>query len=94
MVITTRLIDTETNRRCLTTSQARKISGLSGVYLTYLLRNNILEGFKEDDREWFIYADSLEQFLSKTRKPGPRGPRTPSEVRANEPSTNDTYHSS
>jgi hypothetical protein len=46
------------------------------VYLAQLLRKGTLEGFKID-REWFIYTDSLEQFLAKTRKPGPRGPRKP-----------------
>jgi hypothetical protein len=72
-----RLLDAETNRTCLTTSQARKHSALSGVYLAQLLRKGTLEGFKID-REWFIYADSLELFLAKKRKPGPRGPRKPS----------------
>jgi hypothetical protein len=69
-----RLLDAETNRTCLTTSQASRHSDLSGVYLAQLLRKGTLEGFKID-REWFIYADSLEQFLSRNRKPGPRGPR-------------------
>ena len=76
MAASTRLLDAETNRICLTTSQARKHSDLSRVYLAQLLRKGTLEGFKID-REWFIYADSLEQFLAKNRKPGPRGPRKP-----------------
>jgi hypothetical protein len=76
MIVTTRLLDAQTNRGCLTSSQARQYSDLSGVYLAQLLRKGTLEGFKID-REWFIYIDSLEQFLAKTRKPGPRGPRKP-----------------
>ncbi len=68
------LIDSDTGRACLTTSQARERSGLSGVYLAQLLRKSILEGFKID-REWFIYSDSLESFLAKERKSGPHGPR-------------------
>ena len=79
---TIRLLDAETHRTCLTTSQARKHSDLSGVYLAQLLRKGTIEGFKID-REWFIYADSLEQFLAKNRKPGPRGPRKPSSEETN-----------
>lgn len=80
MTVTTRLFDAQTNRGCLTSSQAKKYSDLSGVYLAQLLRKGTLEGFKID-REWFIYTDSLDQFLAKTRKPGPRGPRkSPSEL--------------
>jgi len=79
-----RLLDAKTNRECLTSSQARQHSDLSNVYLAQLLRKGTLEGFKID-REWFIYTDSLEQFLAKNRKPGPRGPRKP-------PSEGDTDH--
>ena len=68
------LIHAETNRECLTASQARKRSGLSNVYLAQLLRKGILEGFKID-RDWFIYSDSLERFLEMPRKPGPKGSR-------------------
>jgi hypothetical protein len=76
MAVTARLLDVKTNRGCLTTSQAREHSDLSGVYLAQLLRKGTIEGFKID-REWFIYTDSLDQFLAKSRKPGPRGPRKP-----------------
>ncbi len=76
VAIDARLLDAKTNRECLTSSQARQHSDLSSVYLAQLLRKGTLEGFKID-REWFIYADSLEQFLAKHRKPGPRGPRKP-----------------
>src|SRR5260370_27953763 len=74
MALDARLLDAKTNRECLTSSQARQQSDLSNVYLAQLLRIGTLEGFKID-REWFIYTDSLEQFLAKNRKPGPRGPR-------------------
>lgn len=76
MTVATRLLDTATNRGCLTTSQAGKYADLSNVYLAQLLRKGLLEGFKID-REWFIYADSLELFLARNRKPGPKGPRKP-----------------
>lgn len=87
MVIDARLLDAKTNRECLTSSQARQYSDLSNVYLAQLLRKGVLEGFKID-REWFIYADSLDQFLAKNRKPGPRGPRKP----LSEEDTRDTNH--
>ena len=85
MAIATRLFDAQTNRGCLTSSQARQYSDLSGVYLAQLLRKGTLEGFKID-REWFIYTDSLEEFLAKTRKPGPKGPRTSISREEKEPS--------
>jgi hypothetical protein len=65
------LIDSNTNRECVTTSQAVERSGLSREYLTSLLRKGSLEGFQLA-REWLIYTDSLDQFLAKNRKPGPR----------------------
>lgn len=74
MTVATRLLEANTNRGCLTSSQARKYSELSNVYLAQLLRKGTIEGFKID-REWFIYADSLELFLARNRKPGPKGPR-------------------
>ena len=63
----------ETNRECMTTSQAAKQSGLSKVYLARLLREETVEGFQLA-RDWFIYTDSLEQFLATPRKSGPKGP--------------------
>ena|SRR5216684_6273667 len=84
VAIDARLLDAKTNRECLTSSQARQHSDLSSVYLAQLLRKGTLEGFKID-REWFIYTDSLEHFLAKNRKPGPRGPRKPA-------SSGDTDH--
>jgi excisionase family DNA binding protein len=64
------------NREYITTSEAAKRSNLSGIYLAQLARQGKLEGFRLG-REWFIYSDSLEQFLATPRKPGPRGPRKP-----------------
>ncbi len=62
------------NREYIPTSEAAKRSNLSGIYLAQLARQGKLEGFRFG-REWFIYTDSLEQFLATPRKPGPRGPR-------------------
>ncbi len=64
----------ELNREYLTTSQAAERSGLSKNYLTQLLRNGTLEGLQVA-RDWLIYTDSLEHFLEKPRKSGPKGPR-------------------
>jgi hypothetical protein len=63
------------NREYITTLEAEQRSGLSRNYLAFLLRKGVLEGFRPS-RDWFIYTDSLEQFLNKERKPGPKGPRT------------------
>lgn len=68
------LVDIDTNRECITTPQAEERSGLSKVYLTSLLRKGTLEGIQLG-REWLIYSDSLEKFLSTPRKSGPKGPR-------------------
>jgi excisionase family DNA binding protein len=69
------------NRNYITTSEAAKRSNLSSIYLAQLTRQGKLEGFRLG-REWFIYSDSLEQFLATPRKPGPRGPRKPSAAKA------------
>jgi hypothetical protein len=66
------------DREYITTIEAEKRSGLSRNYLALLLRKGVLEGFRPS-RDWFIYIDSLEQFLNSERKPGPRGPRKKSE---------------
>ena len=66
----------EPNREYITTPEASKRSRLSKNYLTLLLRKGTLEGFRLGHaREWFIYTDSLEQFLATDRKSGPKGPR-------------------
>jgi excisionase family DNA binding protein len=62
------------NREYLTTPQAAERSGLSIVYLSQLARQGKLEGFRVG-RDWCIYTDSLETFLARPRKPGPKGPR-------------------
>lgn len=64
----------EQSREYLTTPEAAERSGLTRVYLALLLRRGVLEGFRRG-RDWFVYSDSLEQFLASPRKPGPRGPR-------------------
>ena len=64
----------DTSRDYLTTPEAAERSGLTRVYLALLLRRGMLEGFRRG-RDWFVYSDSLEQFLATPRKPGPRGPR-------------------
>src|SRR6266704_4462165 len=62
------------NREYITTLEGEQRSGLSRNYLALLLRKGTLEGFRPS-RDWFIYTDSLEEFLATTRKPGPKGPR-------------------
>jgi hypothetical protein len=63
----------QSSRAYITTIEAEKRSGLSRNYLALLLRRGALEGFRPS-RDWFIYTDSLEQFLSQPRKSGPKGP--------------------
>jgi len=64
------------SRPYIATPEAAKRSGLTRGYLSLLLRNSELEGFRlEGSREWFIYVDSFDQFLAKPRKPGPKGAR-------------------
>jgi excisionase family DNA binding protein len=64
----------DTNRPYITTPEAAERSGLSKAYITLLLRQGTLEGFQLS-RDWLVYTDSLESFLSKPRKSGPKGPR-------------------
>ncbi len=66
------------NRELVTTVQAVERSGLSKTYLTQLLRKGTLEGFQLG-REWLIYTDSLEKFLARPRKSGPKGPHKKAE---------------
>lgn len=70
-MITSCLLHTGVNRPCVTTAQARAQAKLSNAYLTQLLREGKLEGFKIE-RDWFVYSDSLEHFLSLDRRTGPR----------------------
>lgn len=68
------LKDVDSHREYITTSQAAERAELSRVYLAQLLRKGTLDGF-QFGRDWFVYVDSLEQFLQQKRKPGPKGPR-------------------
>jgi hypothetical protein len=61
-------------REYITTPQASELADLSANYIATLLRKKKLEGFQLG-RDWFVYTDSLNQFLQATRKPGPKGPR-------------------
>ncbi len=65
---------TKDDRSYLTTPQAAEQTGFSKTYLTRLLRNGTLEGFRLG-RDWLIYTDSLERYLAVPHKPGPKGPR-------------------
>ena len=65
---------TNIKREYLTTPQAAERSGLSKNYIATLLRREELEGFQLG-RDRFVYIDSLEDFLKRNRKPGPKGPR-------------------
>ena len=62
------------DRTYVPTSEAQKMSGFSRSYLGLLLRNGEIDGFRLG-REWFLYVDSLNRFLEKPRKPGPKGSR-------------------
>jgi hypothetical protein len=62
------------DRAYMPTSEAQKMSGFSRSYLGLLLRNGEIDGFRLG-REWFIYVDSLNRFVEKPRKPGPKGSR-------------------
>lgn len=68
----------KTERAYLTTPEAARRSGLSKNYLATLCRQGKLEGFQLA-RDWLVYTDSLEAFLARPRKPGPKGPRKPEE---------------
>lgn len=81
---------TRDGREYVTTIEAEQISGLRRNYLTLLLREGKIEGFRPA-RDWFIYTDSLKRFLASTRKPGPRGPRKKTEQEhSNTTSINDS----
>ncbi len=67
-------IHTKPERKKITTTEAAQRTGLSRNYLALLLRQGKLEG-EHPARDWFIYVDSLDNFLATTRKPGPKGPR-------------------
>ena len=64
----------DTNRKLLSISEAAQLCDLSHTYLGLLARKGLIEGIKIG-KMWLIYDDSLQSFLSKPRKPGPKGPR-------------------
>lgn len=63
----------DVNREYITTPEASKLSGLSKAHLTRLLKSGAVEGVQLG-REWLIYTDSLEKYISVPHKPGPKGP--------------------
>ena len=63
----------DTNRECITTPEASKRSGLSKSHITRLLKSGAIEGVQLG-REWLVYADSLEKYVTTPHKPGPKGP--------------------
>ena len=65
---------TKDDRSYITTPRAAEQTGFSKTYLTRLLRNGTLEGFRLG-RDWLIYSDSLDRYLAVPHKPGPKGPR-------------------
>lgn len=67
------LKELDPNREYITTSEASKRSGLSTIYLAQLLRKGKIEGV-QFAREWLVYTDSLEKYLTTPHKPGPKGP--------------------
>ncbi len=71
-------------RSVLTTAEACAESGLSRPYLLHLLSAGRIEGTKPWGREWMVYEDSLQAFLSQPRSPGRKGPRKKREVRQTE----------
>ncbi len=61
-------------RELLTTPEAHRLSGLSLTHLAALAREGKIEA-KRYGRDWMIFKDSLDAYLTKERKPGPKGPR-------------------
>ncbi len=68
--------DASQPRREISTQEASQTSGLSVNHIAYLLRQGKLEGRRFGDRTWMVYADSLEDYLAKPRKPGRRSKDT------------------
>lgn len=68
---TPRQIEAFISREYITTPEATRRSGLTRIYLAQLLRKGILEGFRLG-REWLIYTDSLEKFLSASHRLKPK----------------------
>ncbi len=62
-------------RPVLTTAEASKKSGLNRHYIIQLLHAGRIEGARPWGREWMVYEDSLQAFLTQPRSPGRKGPR-------------------
>lgn len=61
------------DRVLLSTTEAVQLSGLSREHIQRLLRQKLLEGMKLG-HDWLLFEDSLEAFLARPRKTGPKGP--------------------
>src|SRR5258708_5056165 len=57
------------NRVLITTTEACEMAGVTSAYIQRLLRDGRIEGVKLG-RDWLIYEDSLNAFLSHPRKRG------------------------
>jgi hypothetical protein len=67
-------IEPSEKREYITTPQASGRASLSANYIATLLRKKKLEGFQLGC-DWFVYTDSLNQFLTNNPQTGPKGPR-------------------
>jgi excisionase family DNA binding protein len=63
----------DTSRDFIPTPEASQRSGLSKSHITRLLKSGALEGF-QIGRDWLVYIDSLDKYVSTPHKPGPKGP--------------------
>lgn len=59
----------EGNRAVVSTAQACEATNFTSAYIQRLLRDGRIEGVKLG-RDWLIYEDSLEAFMTQTRKRG------------------------
>ncbi len=55
----------------ISTKEASKRYPLSASHLARLLQEGVIEGTKIG-HDWLIYEPSLEKYLEKPRKPGPK----------------------
>ena len=65
------LKNVDITRDYLPTPQAAKRASLSRLHIARLLGDKKLEGFQLG-REWFVYVDSLDNYLASPRKTGPK----------------------
>ncbi len=87
--VSSKNIDPE--REYIPTPEASRRSGLSKVHIVRLLKTpGALEGFQLG-RDWFVYTDSLEKYMTSPHKPGPKGPiKKGVQKQSNETSTNES----